>query len=104
MGKNLLNSNISSTCPYNMVKFGPLAAETTGRFWVPQQISRGFVSWLHYCSDVAEQKSPKLCTMFGHLLGWYTIFTFLGALARNPARCKIHFASKSCVLLDWQHY
>ena len=25
--KNLLNSNISSTCPHNMVNFGPLAAE-----------------------------------------------------------------------------
>jgi len=25
--KNLLSSNISSTCPHNMVKFGPLAAE-----------------------------------------------------------------------------
>jgi len=29
--KNLLNSNISSTCPYNMVKFGPLAAEIIWR-------------------------------------------------------------------------
>jgi len=27
MGKNLLNSNISSTRPDNMVNFGPLAAE-----------------------------------------------------------------------------
>jgi len=26
-GKNLLSSNISSTCPYNMVNFGVLAAE-----------------------------------------------------------------------------
>ena len=25
--KNLLNSNISSTCPHNMVNFGPLVAE-----------------------------------------------------------------------------
>jgi len=27
IGKNLLSSNISSTCPHNMVNFGPLAAE-----------------------------------------------------------------------------
>jgi len=27
VGKNLLNSNISSTCPQNMVNFGPLAVE-----------------------------------------------------------------------------
>ena len=26
--KNLLSSNMSSTCPHNMVKFGPIAAET----------------------------------------------------------------------------
>jgi len=38
--------------------------------------------------------------------GWYTIYTFLGAFApsRNSARCKIHFASKSCVFLFWQRY
>ena len=27
IGKNLLSSNMSSTCPHNMVNFGPLAAE-----------------------------------------------------------------------------
>jgi len=27
IGKKLLSSNMSSTCPQNMVKFGPLAAE-----------------------------------------------------------------------------
>ena len=43
--------------------------------------------------------------MFGCLLGWYTIYSFLAALAPwwNLARCKIHFASKSC-LLCWQCY
>jgi len=40
------------------------------------------------------------------LLGWYTIYTFSGALLtwHNFARCKIHFTSKSCVLLYWQRY
>ena len=33
IGKNLLNINISSTCPYNMVNFGPLAAEIFWRVW-----------------------------------------------------------------------
>jgi len=47
----------------------------------------GFASWLHYCSDVAQQKPTKLCTMFGHLLCWYTIYTFSGALALvRPSR------------------
>jgi len=58
-------------------------------------------SRLRYCTAVAQRRSTKLCTMFGRLLGWYTIYTFSAALAayRNFARYKIHFASKSCVLL-----
>ena len=31
--KNLLNSNISSTCPYNMANFGPLTAEIGSGVW-----------------------------------------------------------------------
>ena len=31
--KNLLNSNIFSTCPHNMVNFGPLVAEIHWRVW-----------------------------------------------------------------------
>jgi len=33
IGKNLLSSNISSTCPYNMVNFGPLTAEIISLDW-----------------------------------------------------------------------
>jgi len=50
-------------------------------FGAPQQISTGFAPWLRYCSDVAQQKPTKLCTMFGRLLGWYTKYTLSGALA-----------------------
>jgi len=32
-GKNLLNSNVSRTCPHNMANFGPLAAEICWRVW-----------------------------------------------------------------------
>jgi len=47
--KNLLNSNISSTCPHNTVNFRPLTAEIDWRvFGAPQQISTvsclGFVT------------------------------------------------------------
>jgi len=46
------------------------------------------------------------CTMFGHLLRWYTTYTFSGAVAfwQNFARCKIHFKSKPCIRLYWQCY
>ena len=40
----------------------------------PQQLSMGFASWLRYFTEVAQRRSTKLCTMFGRLLGWYTIF------------------------------
>jgi len=43
--KNLLNSNSFSTCPDNMVNFGPLTADIRWQVWAPQQISAGFASW-----------------------------------------------------------
>jgi len=46
----------------------------------PQANFSGFVSCLHYCSDVAYRRPTKLCTILGHLLCWYTIYTFLGLL------------------------
>jgi len=33
IGKNLLSSNISPTCPHNRVNFGPLAAEILSLVW-----------------------------------------------------------------------
>jgi len=74
--KNLLHSNISPTCPQ-------IWWTSAQEFGAPQQISMGFGSWLHYCTDVAEWRSTKLCTMFGRVLGWYIIYTFFGALAPN---------------------
>ena len=40
--KNLLNSNISSTCPHNMVNFGPLMAEICWRVWGTPANFNGF--------------------------------------------------------------
>jgi len=105
--KILWSSNISSTCLHSMANFGLLAAEICWRVWCTHQISTGFASWLRYCSDVAHRRPTKLCTMFGRLLGCsYTMYTLSTALApwRNFAMCRIHFASKSCVLLYWQRY
>jgi len=39
-----------------------------------QQISTGFALWLRYCSDFAQRRSTKLCTMFLRLLSWYIIY------------------------------
>jgi len=47
---------------------------TNGWDWfrslAPQQILTCFASCLRYCSDIAQRRPTKLCTMFGHLLGW----------------------------------
>ena len=89
------------------LNFGLLAAEICWRVRSTPEISMGFASYLRYCSDVAHRTSTKLCTMFGRLLGWCTIYTFSGALApltKFCQGCKLYFASKSCVLLYWQHY
>jgi len=48
-------------------------------FGALQQISMGFASCRHYCNDVTLRKPTKICTMFGYLLGWYTIFIFGGS-------------------------
>jgi len=44
LGKNLLSSNTSSTCPRN----GPLTAEIGSGVWDTLQISTGFASWQRY--------------------------------------------------------
>jgi len=42
VGKNLLNSNISSTGSHNMVNFGPVAAEIDWRVWCTPANFNGF--------------------------------------------------------------
>jgi len=99
--KNMLNNNISSTCLRNMVNFHPLTDEIFWRVWGNRSKFQP-VSHLafRYCTDVAQRRSTKLCRMFGRLLDWNIIYTFLGFLPPNGifASCKINFASKSCVL------
>jgi len=74
-----------------MINFSPLAAEISSEVWAPQQISECFVSWLHYCTDVSQQRSSKLCTMFDRLLGWYPIYIYIFGRCgpqRNTVRCS----------------
>jgi len=42
IGRNVLNSNISPTCPYNMVNFGPLAAVISSLVWGTPANFNGF--------------------------------------------------------------
>jgi len=56
IGKKLLNSNMSSTCPHNMANFGPLTAEIGSGVWGTSTNFNGFrvlASLLH------RRRSPK---------------------------------------------
>ena len=77
--KNLLSSNTSSTSPYNMVNFGPLAAEILSLIWgTPANFSGfspGFASWQRYCTASCSGRQPKFaalnkgCHLFSITLG-----------------------------------
>ena len=77
--KNLLNSNISPTCPHNMVNFGPLAADICWRVWVTPANFNGFcilTTLLHgtlvgghqpYCG--VEHRAPPILGRAANTLG-----------------------------------
>jgi len=74
---------------------------TNGEFGAPSKL--GFASWLCYCTDVAQRRSTKLCTTFGHLLVWYIIYTFSGALCPPPITEFCQVENSLCVqVLHWQ--
>jgi len=61
--KNLLSSNISSTCPHNMVNFGPLAAEKVSLVWGSPGNFNGFrilASLLHGIPVVGVSQTASL--------------------------------------------
>ena len=78
--KNLLNSNISSTCPHNMANFGPLKAEICLPVLGTQQISTALMSCLCYCSEAAHRRPTKLLhdVWLSHALAHY-IYIFGGS-------------------------
>jgi len=102
--KKLLNSNISSTCPHNMANFDPLTAEIDLPVWgTPANFNqfRVLASLLQRRRSLeASQTLHDLWPSPG-LVHYTYIF---GGILRSFATCKIHFASKSCVLLYWQRY
>jgi len=64
IGKKLVKRQYLSICLYIMANFVPLTAEIRWRVWGTPAISTGFTSWLRYCTNVAQRRSTKLCTMF----------------------------------------
>jgi len=81
--ENLLNSNISSTCPHNMANFGPLAAEIGLLVWSTPANFSGFrllASLLHrHRSTKVNHTLHDVCLS----AGLDTIYTFQGLLLSN---------------------
>jgi len=68
-----VSDNVSSTCPHNMVNFGPLTAEIGWRVWDTQQISTDFAFWLRYFHGLIsiQQRAPRT-------FGWAAITLGIG--------------------------
>jgi len=77
-----------------MANFGPLTLRSVYQFGAPQQILTGFASWLHYYSDVAHRRPPKLCRIFGRLLCCYYIYILRGSC---PLTEFCHVQNSQCV-------
>jgi len=65
----------------------------------PQQILTDFSSWIRHCTDLAERRSTSQPN-FAQCLA----VSWADTLYIHFRGGKIHFASKSCVLLYWQCY
>ena len=104
IGKNLLNTDTSSTCPHNMVNFGPLTSEIACGVWGTLANFNGFRI---LPSLLQQRRSPEVnqtlhdVWLSPGLLHYICIFGISCPLT-NFVRCKIHLASKSCILY-WQH-
>jgi len=103
--EKLLNNNISSTSPRNMVHVGLLTAEIGSGLWCTLANFNEFRVLLRYCTDVAQRKSTKLCMMFGRLLTpglVHYVYSFWGgALAANGILLRAKFTLRPSLALSY---
>ena len=106
--KRLDKHNVSSTCRHNMVNLGPLTAEIGWRVWSTPANFNGFrilASLMHRrCSMEVTQTLHDVLAAPAMVHYLYIFGGFCSLNGISHARCKIHFASKSSVLLYWQRY
>jgi len=84
IGKILLNGNISSICPHNMLNFGPLTAEICWRVWGTPANLNGFrvlASLLHRRRS-ADFNQTLHDVWPPPALAYYSLYTFSEALAQ----------------------
>ena len=101
--KNFWNSNSSSRCLHNMANFGPLTAEIR---WRVSGTSPNFNGFRVLASLLQRRRSPQANLTLHDvwpsrgLVHYMYIFRAV-APWRNFARCIIHFACKSSVIVYW---
>ena len=104
--KNLLNSNICSTYPHNMVNFDPLATEIGWRVWDTPANFNGF----HVLDSLlrgrhSTEANQTLYDVWPAPRLVHCVFIFRSSCPlTNFAWCKVHLASESCILLYRPQY
>ena len=108
IGKNLLNSNILSTCFHNMVNFGLLPAEICWRVWGTPANFNGFrvlAALLHGTLLVGVSQTLRRWTEVatyirqgGHYVGHWPTFLVLISFVHINLRWVLHLLS---CLIDW---
>ena len=101
--KNLLSSNISSTCPHNIVNFGPLAAEIGPVVWGTPANFNGFrvlAALLHGTVEVGVSQTLRRWTegatnirQGGHHVGHWPTFLVWFALNGLESFTYVMFAN-----------
>jgi len=96
-----LNSNISSTCPHNMVNFGPLTAETGSLVWGTPANFNGvcvLASLLHRRRSTEVNKTlHDVC----RLLDCCIVYTFSGALPSKGILSGAKLTLRPCLALSY---
>jgi len=95
IGKQLVKQQYLLQMSSQYSELRPNGSDRFGCLRNPQQTSTGSASCLRYCRDVAHRGPTKLCTMFGHLLGWYTIIIHFEGSCSLREFC--HLQSSLCV-------
>jgi len=83
IGKKLLNSNVSFTCPYNMVNFGPLADEIVSLVWGTPANVNGFrvlAALLHGTLVVGVSQTLRRWTQARHHFEHWPTFLVVSVL------------------------
>jgi len=99
--KNLLNSNISSTCPHNIVNFGPLVAEICWQVWGTPANFNGFqvlAALLHSTQVVGvSQTLRRWAEGATYSAGWPSRWALAHILVVQKSSCE-----QTSKLTNWQ--